>query len=172
MKIFEKRIEADFEFFVRNLPALEPVEFLGLAKVLSVPTVRESKILELSKEGLERAKNGEDVDLNVEETLFPADEILEAMMVLSFGISWPLNIIRSLRAKTTKGKSLLFLCFIFFGYIAGITSKFMNESYMANFATKWYVLFFYVLNLVMVSIDFCLYFRNVKLDRARDAEGK
>lgn len=80
MKIFEKRIESDFEFFVKSLPALEPVEFLGLAKVLSVPTVRESKILELSREDLERAKNGEDVDLNVEETLFPADEILEAMM--------------------------------------------------------------------------------------------
>lgn len=80
MRIFEKRIETDFEFFVKSLPALEPVEFLGLAKVLSVPTVRESKILEMSKEDLERAKNGEDVDLNVEETLLPADEILEAMM--------------------------------------------------------------------------------------------
>lgn len=80
MKIFEKRIESDFEFFVKSLPALEPVEFLGLAKVLSVPTVRESKILEMSKEDLERAKNGEDIDLNIEETLFPADEILEAMM--------------------------------------------------------------------------------------------
>lgn len=80
MKIFEKRIETDFELFVRSLPALEPVEFLGLAKVLCVPTVRESKVLELSKEDLEKAKNGEDVDVNIEETLIPADEILEAMM--------------------------------------------------------------------------------------------
>lgn len=80
MKIFKKKIEADFEFFVKSLPALEPVEFLGLARVLSVPTVRESKILEMNKEDLERAKNGEDVNLNIEETLFPADEILEAMM--------------------------------------------------------------------------------------------
>lgn len=80
MKIFGKRIESDFEFFVRSLPALEPVEFLGLAKVLCAPTVRESKVLELSKEDLERAKNGEDVDVNIEETLVPADEILEAMM--------------------------------------------------------------------------------------------
>ena len=80
MKIFEKKIETDFEFFVRNLPALEPVEFLGLAKVLCAPTVRESKVLELSKEDLERAKNGEDIDVNIEETLVPADEILEAMM--------------------------------------------------------------------------------------------
>ena len=80
MKIFEKKIETDFELFVRSLPALEPIEFLGLAKVLCVPTVRESKVLELSKEDLERAKNGEDVDINIEETLIPADEILEAMM--------------------------------------------------------------------------------------------
>lgn len=80
MKIFEKKIETDFGFFVRSLPALEPIEFLGLAKVLCVPTVRESKVLELSKEDLERAKNGEDVDVNIEETLIPADEILEAMM--------------------------------------------------------------------------------------------
>ena len=80
MKIFEKKIETDFEFFVRSLPALEAIEFLGLAKVLCVPTVRESKVLELSKEDLERAKNGEDVDVNIEETLIPADEILEAMM--------------------------------------------------------------------------------------------
>lgn len=80
MKIFKKKIETDFEFFVRGLPALEPVEFLGLAKVLCVPTVRESKVLELSKEDLERAKNGENVDVNIEETLIPADEILEAMM--------------------------------------------------------------------------------------------
>lgn len=87
MKIFEKRIESDFEFFVKSLPALEPVEFLGLAKVLSVPTVRESKILEMSKEDLERAKNGEDIDLNVEETLFPADEILEAMMDRYLGLN-------------------------------------------------------------------------------------
>lgn len=80
MKIFEKKIKSDFEFFVRSLPALEPVEFLGLAKVLCVPTVRESKVLELSKEDLEKAKNGKDVDINIEETLIPADEILEAMM--------------------------------------------------------------------------------------------
>ena len=80
MKIFEKRIESDFECFVKSLPALEPVEFLGLAKVLCIPTVRESKVLELSKEDLERAKNREDIDVNIEETLVPADEILESMM--------------------------------------------------------------------------------------------
>ncbi len=92
-------------------------------------------------------------------------ELLEITMILSFGCSWPLNVIKSYKARTTKGKSLAFLLLIFFGYIAGIASKLVNEAYMANFANKWYVLFFYVLNFSMVSVDILLYFRNLRLDR-------
>lgn len=92
-------------------------------------------------------------------------ELLEIIMVVSFGTSWPLNVIKSYKARTTKGKSLPFLLLIFFGYIAGILSKFMSETYMASFAQKWYVLFFYVLNFVMVGIDLCLYVRNYRLDK-------
>ena len=92
-------------------------------------------------------------------------EILEIVMVVSFGASWPLNVMKSYKARTAKGKSLSFLCLIFFGYIAGIASKLMNEGYMAEFSEKWYVLFFYVLNLVMVGVDLVLYFRNKALDK-------
>lgn len=92
-------------------------------------------------------------------------EILEITMIVSFGASWPLNVMKSWKARTTKGKSLPFLCLIFFGYIAGIASKLMNEAYMASFADKWYVLFFYVLNLVMVGTDLVLYYRNYLLDK-------
>ena len=92
-------------------------------------------------------------------------EFFEILMIVSFGASWPLNVIKSYKARTTKGKSLAFLLLIFFGYIAGITSKLINESYMANFSSKWYVLFFYVLNFIMVGADVVLYFRNKKLDR-------
>ena len=92
-------------------------------------------------------------------------EILEIIMIVSFGVSWPLNVMKSWKARTTKGKSLAFLLLIFFGYIAGIASKFANEAYMASFATKWYVLCFYVLNLLMVGADLCLYYRNYLLDR-------
>lgn len=91
-------------------------------------------------------------------------EILEIIMIISFGASWPLNVIKSYKAKTAKGKSLPFLLLIFFGYIAGIISKLVNQSYMANISQKWYVLFFYVLNLLMVGIDIALYFRNKVLD--------
>lgn len=92
-------------------------------------------------------------------------ELLEIIMIVSFGASWPMNVIKSYKARTTKGKSLAFLCLIFFGYIAGIASKFVNEAYMASFAQKWYVLFFYVLNLIMVGLDLCLYYRNSLIDK-------
>ena len=92
-------------------------------------------------------------------------EILEIIMIVSFGASWPLNVMKSYKARTTKGKSLPFLCLIFFGYIAGITSKLVNEAYMAAFASKWYVLFFYVLNLLMVGADLLLYVRNRAIDK-------
>ena len=95
-------------------------------------------------------------------------EILEIIMVVSFGASWPLNVLKSYRARTTKGKSLGFLCLILFGYVAGITSKLVNEAYMANFAAKWYVLFFYVLNFIMVFTDLMIYVRNYKLDKERE----
>ena len=92
-------------------------------------------------------------------------ELFEIIMILSFGASWPLNVYKSYKARTTKGKSLGFLCLIFFGYIAGIISKLINEVYMASIAEKWYVLFFYVLNLLMVGADLLLYVRNYRLDR-------
>ena len=91
-------------------------------------------------------------------------------MIVSFGASWPMNVVKSYKTRTTKGKSLAFLCLIFFGYIAGITSKLVNEAYMAAFAEKWYVLFFYVLNFLMVGADICRYIRNYKLDKERENE--
>ena len=94
-------------------------------------------------------------------------ELLEIIMIVSFGASWPVNVIKSWKTRTTKGKSLAFLCLIFFGYIAGIASKLVNPVYMAEISDKWYVLFFYVLNFIMVGADLGLYFRNKNLDRER-----
>ena len=92
-------------------------------------------------------------------------EIFEVIMIVSFGASWPLNVMKSYRARTTKGKSLAFLLLIFFGYIAGITSKLINEAYMDAIGQKWYVLFFYILNFLMVGADIAMYVRNAALDR-------
>ncbi len=92
-------------------------------------------------------------------------EILEVIMIVSFGASWPLNVLKSYKARTTKGKSLGFLCLILFGYVAGIASKLLNPGYMAAIGTKWYVLFFYVLNFIMVAADLVIYIRNYRLDK-------
>ena len=94
-------------------------------------------------------------------------EILEVAMIVLFGASWPMNVLKSWRAKTAKGKSIGFLCLIFIGYIAGIVSKITNQTYMMQFIEKWYVLFFYFLNLIMVGMDLCLYFRNKNIDNRK-----
>ena len=88
-------------------------------------------------------------------------ELLEIMMIVCFGFSWPMNVIKSYRARTTTGKSLPFLLLIFIGYIFGITAKLIAPSF------KWYVLFLYILNLIMVGADLLLYWRNYNLDKQR-----
>ena len=88
-----------------------------------------------------------------------AAEILEILMVVCFGCSWPMNVRKSYLARTTKGKSLGFLIMICIGYVCGIASKIIGGSF------KWYVMFFYVLNLFMVSLDVAMYARNYRLDQ-------
>lgn len=86
-------------------------------------------------------------------------EIFEIFMVICFGASWPLNVMKSYKARTTKGKSLPFLLLIFIGYVFGILAKVLADSF------KWYVLFFYILNIIMVGLDLLLYIRNYHLDK-------
>ena len=93
-------------------------------------------------------------------------EFLEILMIVSFGISWPMNLAKAVRSRTTKGMCLPFYCLIFFGYISGIISKFVNPAYMAQFSEKWYVLIFYFFNLIMVGAIIIVYFRNKRLDGA------
>ncbi|MCX7615283.1 MAG: hypothetical protein N2Z65_05975 [Clostridiales bacterium] len=85
--------------------------------------------------------------------------IFETIMIISFGVSWPLSIMRSYRSRSTKGKSLLFMCFIFIGYLSGITSKCISGTYNLAF---W----FYFPNVVMVATDICLYFRNRRIEKS------
>ena len=86
-------------------------------------------------------------------------ELFEIIMIVCFGFSWPVNVIKSYRARTTKGKSLAFLLLISTGYVFGIIGKIIGGSF------KWYVMFFYVLNLCMVLTDVGMYVRNYRLDK-------
>ena len=90
-------------------------------------------------------------------------QLFEALMVICFGISWPISIMKSIRSRTVKGKSLIFILFIQVGYAFGIVSKLISGSIT-------YVFIFYVPNFVMVSIDVGLYIRNWKLDKANEAK--
>lgn len=101
-------------------------------------------------------------------TLFA--EILEVVMIVSFGASWPFNVIKSYKARTTKGKSLTFLCLIFFGYIAGVVMKAI--TFDASQFMKWLSLFVYILNLTMVGTDLLLYVRNYRLDKLAAKNGE
>lgn len=87
--------------------------------------------------------------------------IFEVAMVISFGLSWPLNILKSIRSGTAKGKSPFFLGMIFFGYACGIFSKCVAGAMN-------YVMYFYIVNTIMVGIDLALYVRNHKLDMHRE----
>lgn len=89
-------------------------------------------------------------------------EIFEIFMLVSFGLSWPLNVVKSYKARTTEGKSLGFLILIFTGYICGITSKLIMPQF------KWYVMFFYVLNTIMVGLDILVYCRNYRIIKNGD----
>mgnify|MGYP003416567936 CR=1 FL=1 len=53
-------------------------------------------------------------------------EFLEAVMVISFGASWPISICKSYKCRTATGKSIFFLLLILFGYLCGIASKIVS----------------------------------------------
>lgn len=84
--------------------------------------------------------------------------LLEAGMLVCFGFSWPLNVVKAYRAKTARGTSLAFIILIIAGYIAGISAKIINNQFN-------YVLGVYFLNLAIVSANVFVYIRNKRLDK-------
>lgn len=87
--------------------------------------------------------------------------LYEALMLICFGAAWPFSILKSWRARTSKGKSIFFLLVVLVGYAAGI----MNKVTLGQHRDP--VLGLYLLNILMVSIDVALYFRNRRLDAGR-----
>ncbi len=88
--------------------------------------------------------------------------LFETIMLVCFGLSWPINVIKAYKARTAKGTSLWFIILIITGYIAGITAKLITNQIN-------YVLIVYLLNLAIVSLNVVVYFRNAALDRKRMA---
>ena len=87
--------------------------------------------------------------------------LLESGMLVCFGFSWPINVVKAYRARTAKSTSLAFILLIITGYVAGICAKLNNHQYN-------YVLAVYFLNLVIVMTNVLVYFRNRALDKKRE----
>ena len=86
-------------------------------------------------------------------------------MLLCFAAAWPVSILKSIRARTSKGKSLGFMLILIIGYLFGIANKFAIDS--VN-----YVVVFYVINIILVSTDVALWFRNHRLDQIMEEKAK
>ena len=82
----------------------------------------------------------------------------EIIMILCFGAAWPFSIVRSLKSRSTQGKSPFFLAVIFTGYLAGLLHKILYSLDP--------VIILYALNTLMVGFDLILYFRNRRHERA------
>lgn len=91
-------------------------------------------------------------------------KIFEILMLLCFGAAWPASIYKSYTARSTRGKSLLFLIIVDIGYVCGVINKLIYSPD--------YVMGLYILNFAMVTTDIVLYFRNRALDAKAEREQK
>ena len=85
--------------------------------------------------------------------------IFETLMLVCFGLSWPINVIKAYKARTAKATSFPFIILILVGYIAGITAKIVSDQIN-------YVFVVYLINLAIVMLNILVYFRNVALDNS------
>lgn len=78
-------------------------------------------------------------------------------MLLCFAAAWPFNIMKAYNSRTAAGTSLWFMLVIEIGYVLGILNKIVRDDIN-------YVVYFYVLDIVLVAIGIFLYFRNRRID--------
>lgn len=90
-------------------------------------------------------------------------QAFEAIMLICFGVSWPFNIAKSLRARTAKGKSVWFEVCIVAGYSFGLAGKFISGNVT-------YVAIVYAVDLILVTTSLLLTLRNRRLDRLAEKE--
>ncbi len=84
--------------------------------------------------------------------------VFESIMLICFGLSWPISVYKSLKSRSTKGKSVLFTLAIIVGYVSGIIGKVVGGNLN-------YVFVLYLINLAFVSVDLSLYFINKKREK-------
>lgn len=88
--------------------------------------------------------------------------LCEIIMLIIFGCSWPINILKSLKSKTTLGKSVMYEYLVVIGYLFGISAKIIVYLRTGELLHSFW---FYLADILLVSIDIALYYRNLKYDK-------
>ena len=90
--------------------------------------------------------------------------VFEAGMLICFGFAWPISLVKAWKSRSTGGKSWLFSAVVILGYIFGISHKIMYSRDI--------VMVLYIINMLMVSADLLLWFRNRRFEKQAEAEAK
>lgn len=75
--------------------------------------------------------------------------VLEAMMFICFGVSWPVSIVKAIKTKEVLGKSPMFMSLVAVGYVIGISHKVIYSCDL--------LIFLYFFNFTMIVTDLYLY---------------
>ena len=89
-------------------------------------------------------------------------QFCEIAMLCLFGCSWPFNIAKALRTRTAKGKSVVFEVLVIVGYLIGPFGKIYAYRQTGVLA---YSVWFYIADILMVSVDLILYSINARRDK-------
>ena len=89
-------------------------------------------------------------------------QFCEIAMLCLFGCSWPFNIAKALRTRTAKGKSVVFEVLVIIGYLIGLFGKLYAYRQTGVLA---YSVWFYIADILMVSVDLILYSINARRDK-------
>ena len=80
--------------------------------------------------------------------------IFEILMITCFGISWPISVYKTLKAKSANGKSCTFSIVIIAGYVFGSIGKLMQLQQLPNTTFLFWLTFaVYIVNLIVVTFD-------------------
>jgi hypothetical protein len=85
--------------------------------------------------------------------------VFEIIMLVCFGLSWPISIYKSLKTKVVAGKSPLFMAIVIAGYASGVVHKIL-------YSADW-VIALYAVNLALVAVDMGVYFYYIRRAPAR-----
>jgi hypothetical protein len=80
-------------------------------------------------------------------------DVFEAIMLICFGLAWPLATLKMLRCKSAQGRNLGFTLIILGGYLAGVASKLLGLHWGTGLPPVFWL---YVLNSLSVGVNAAL----------------